>query len=152
MKLILCIAFTTLVGFASGMANVNAINSWYTQIQKPSFNPPNYLFGPVWTVLYILMGVSLYLIIQAPSNDAKKTAYWIFGIQLLLNALWSFIFFYFHQIGFAFIEIAILWIMIIAMIWVFYGINKTAALIQIPYLLWVTFASVLNFAIWRLNS
>ena len=151
LKLLLCLLAMLLIGGLAGFATSTSINGWYVTINKPSFNPPNYLFGPVWTTLYILMGVSLYLILQSDSSELRKKAITIFSIQLFLNFFWSFIFFNFQMLGLAFAEIILMWISILTMIIVFYKINKTAAFLQIPYLLWVSFASVLNFAIWKLN-
>lgn len=150
-KLIFCILLTVAVGAISGIATSGSVNDWFVGINKPTFNPPNYLFGPVWTVLYILMGVSLFMILQSQNNDLRKKAITIFCIQLVLNFCWSFIFFKFHLIGLAFVEIILIWVSIIWMILTFSKINKTAAYLQIPYLLWVSFASVLNGAIWYLN-
>ncbi len=149
--LILCILFTLFVGALSGIATSDSITGWFTTLNKPFFNPPNYLFGPVWTTLYILMGISFYLILNQKENEFRKKAIAIFLVQLFLNFCWSFLFFKFQLLGIALIEIILIWISIIIMIIVFYKINKTAALIQIPYLLWVSFASVLNGAIWWLN-
>ncbi len=151
LKLSLCILSTLLIGGISGFATASSINGWYVTINKPSFNPPNYLFGPVWTTLYILMGISLYMILQSDSNELRKKAVTIFSIQLFLNFCWSFIFFNFQSLGLAFVEIILMWISILTMIIIFYKINKTAALLQIPYLLWVSFASILNGSIWYLN-
>ena len=151
LKLSLCILSTLLIGGISGFATASSINGWYVTINKPSFNPPNYLFGPVWTSLYILMGISLYIILQSDSNELRKKAVTIFSIQLFLNFCWSFIFFNFQNLGFAFVEIILMWISILTMIIIFYKINKTAAFLQIPYLLWVSFASILNGSIWYLN-
>ena len=148
---IICIAIPLVIGGISGFATSAGISTWYADLNKPVFNPPNYLFGPVWTGLYILMGVSLFLVWKSPSSDARNTALLIFGIQLLLNFAWSFIFFYFHQVGWALVEILLVWLSILIMIFVFQNLNKTAAYIQIPYLIWVSFATVLNAAIWRLN-
>ncbi len=150
-KLIFCILLTVAVGAISGIATSGSVNDWFVGINKPTFNPPNYLFGPVWTVLYILMGISLFMILQSQNNDLRKKAITIFCIQLVLNFCWSFIFFKFHLIGLAFVEIILIWVSIIWMILTFSKINKTAAYLQIPYLLWVSFASVLNGAIWYLN-
>ncbi len=150
-KLIICISLPLLVGGISGFVTATSINDWYVSINKPSFNPPNYLFGPVWTTLYILMGISFYMILQTASHEIRKKAVNIFSIQLLLNFCWSFIFFNFHLPGFAFVEIILMWISILMMIILFYKINKTAALLQIPYLMWVSFASILNGSIWYLN-
>jgi len=151
LKLALCITVPLLIGGISGFATATSINDWYVNINKPSFNPPNYLFGPVWTSLYILMGISFYIIIQSPINEFRKKAITIFILQLTLNFLWSFIFFKFQLLGLAFIEIIMMWFSILTMIIIFYKINKAAALLQIPYLLWVSFASVLNGSIWFLN-
>lgn len=151
LKLIICIIIPLIIGGISGIATSNNIESWHQYLIKPWFNPPNYLFGPVWTTLYFLMGISLFIIVNHSSISDKRLAYFAFSIQLLLNFLWSFIFFQFHQIGIAFIEIVMLWFAIIYMIKQFYPISKVAAFLNIPYLLWVSFASVLNFAIWNLN-
>lgn len=151
LKLILCITAPLLIGGISGIATASGIGTWYMGLNKPIFNPPNYLFGPVWSVLYVLMGVSLYLILQAPKSEIRKKALIIFTVQLTLNFLWSFLFFKFELLGIALIEIIIIWLSIIAMIFQFNKLNKTAAYLQIPYLLWVSFASILNAALWWLN-
>lgn len=151
LKLGLCILLALLVGGVGGFATATNIADWYVGLNKPTFNPPNYLFGPIWTTLYILMGISFYLILQTPETHLRKIAIRAFIIQLFLNFWWSFIFFKFHLIGVAFIEIIMMWISIAALIYVFQKINKTSAYLQIPYLLWVSFASVLNGAIWYLN-
>jgi benzodiazapine receptor len=149
---LICILLPLIIGSLSGLANVGSINTWYAQLNKPSFNPPGYLFGPVWTILYLLMGVSLYLVWKAPDGRMRDYALIIFGIQMVLNFAWSFIFFYFYQPGWALVDIIVLWIFIVIMILVFYRISRVSALIQIPYLLWVSFATVLNAAIWLLNK
>jgi tryptophan-rich sensory protein len=152
LTLLICLLFPLVIGSISSLANVGNLNEWYVQLNKPSFNPPGYLFGPVWTVLYLLMGLSFYLIWKSPGGKIRTRALTVFGFQMLLNFAWSFIFFYFRQTGWGLVEIIILWLNIILMILVCYKINKTAALIQIPYLLWVSFASVLNATIWMLNK
>jgi tryptophan-rich sensory protein len=140
-----------MVGSISGIASTENIPEWYAFLNKPSFNPPDYVFGPVWSILYILMGLSLFMVWKSSAGTHRNKALLIFGLQLLLNFAWSFIFFYFRQPGYAFIEIVLLWISILTMILVFYPISKTAALLQVPLLLWVSFASVLNGMIWWLN-
>lgn len=150
-KLILCILIPLSIGAVSGIATATGIGSWYTTLNKPFFNPPNYLFSPVWTLLYTLMGISLYLILQSPKNEFTIKAITIFCIQLFLNFWWSFLFFKFQLIGIAFIEIIMIWASILTMIIIFGKINKTAAYLQIPYLLWVSFASALNFTYWLIN-
>jgi tryptophan-rich sensory protein len=138
------------VGGISGVATVAGIKDWYVHLNKPFFNPPNYLFGPVWSILYLLMGVSLFMILQSKSITKKK-AISIFFVQLFLNFWWSFLFFKFQLLGISLIEIVLMWLSILWMIIEFKKINKTAAYLQIPYLAWVTFASLLNLAIWYLN-
>lgn len=150
-KLILCLCGPLLVGGIAGFATATSVDTWYLTLHKPSFNPPNYLFGPVWSLLYLLMGVSFYMILQAPESDQRKRAIIIFYVQLALNFLWSFLFFKFQLVGIAFIEIICMWVSIITMIVLFSKVHKRAAYLQIPYLLWVSFASVLNGAILFLN-
>jgi tryptophan-rich sensory protein len=150
-KLFLCMMLPLLVGGVSGFFTASNIETWYITLIKPSFNPPNYLFGPVWTSLYILMGISFYLILMSEKAEKSKLIF-IYFFQLVLNFLWSFIFFNFHAIGLAAIEIVILWCSILTMIIMFYKVNKWAAIINIPYLLWVSFASILNFSIYFLNN
>jgi translocator protein len=152
LTLLICVLIPLITGSISGLANVGNVNEWYFNLIKPSFNPPSYLFGPVWTILYILMGISLYLVWKSPLGKIRKQALIIFSIQMFLNFIWTFIFFYFKQTGLALVDIILLWVLIIAMILVFKRINKTAAFIQIPYLLWVSFATVLNASIWMLNK
>ncbi len=120
-------------------------------LNKPVFSPPNWIFGPMWSLLYILMGVGLYLIWESEKGGLRTRALKVFFIQLAFNFAWSFIFFEFRLIGVAFFEIILVWISVLAMILTFYPVNKKAALLQIPYILWVTFASALNGAIWILN-
>jgi tryptophan-rich sensory protein len=149
--LIVCILITLGAGGLGGFATATSIDGWYSTINKPSFNPPNYLFGPVWTILYFLMGFALYTIIKLPKSPQKSRMVFIFGSQLILNTLWSFLFFKFHMIGLAAIEMFILWLFILAMILGLFKFNKTIAAIQIPYLVWVTFAFILNSTIYFIN-
>jgi tryptophan-rich sensory protein len=149
-KLSLSILLPLIIGGISSYFTASNIESWYVTLNKPSFNPPNYLFGPVWTTLYVLMGISFFLIISSAKKEKNKLI-GIYLIQLTLNFLWSFIFFKFHALGIAAVEIIILWISILMMIMMFYKANKWAGLINIPYLLWVSFASVLNISIYLLN-
>ncbi len=150
--LVACIVGVILVGSLPSFFTMDSINGWYKTANKPSFNPPNYLFGPVWTILFTLMGIGLYLILQTPPSLQRKKAITIFGIQLFLNVIWSFLFFTFQQLGLALVEIIIMWIFILLTIIHFYKLNKTAALLQIPYILWVSFATILNASIWYLNK
>ena len=149
-KLSVSILLPLIIGGISGYYTAANIQSWYVTLIKPSFNPPNYLFGPVWTSLYIIMGISFYMIWSSTKSNKNKLI-GIYLFQLVLNFLWSFIFFKYHAIGIAAIEIVVLWLSILTMIMMFYKNNKWAALINIPYLLWVSFASVLNISIYLLN-
>ncbi len=149
-KLSVSILLPLIIGGISGYYTAANIQSWYVTLIKPSFNPPNYLFGPVWTSLYIIMGISFYMIWSSTKSNKNKLI-GIYLFQLVLNFLWSFIFFKYHAIGIAAIEIVFLWLSILTMIMMFYKNNKWAAFINIPYLLWVSFASVLNISIYLLN-
>jgi benzodiazapine receptor len=148
-KLILCILLPLIVGGVSGYFTSQNIPNWYIYLNKPTFNPPNYLFGPVWTLLYILMGISFYLVINKPNVNWLLVG--VFITQLILNFFWSFIFFNAHNLGLALVEIIILWASILTMIILFYKTNKWAAILNIPYILWVSFATVLNYSIYSLN-
>ena len=151
LKLIISLALTLLVGFGAGLATADAINSWYSELEKPFFNPPSSVFAPVWTVLYILMGVSFYLVWKLPETARRNIALFVFVLQLLFNGIWSIIFFKLHAIGLAFADIFILWIMIIITMYHFTTLSKLAAWLLYPYFFWVSFAAVLNFSIWQLN-
>ncbi len=150
--LIACLMGPLIIGGISGYATASNIGTWFVTVIKPSFNPPNYLFAPVWTALYLLMGFGLFLILQTPPSAQRKKAIVAFSIQLALNFCWSILFFSFHALGIALIEIIAMWISIAAMIYYFKPVNKTAAYLQIPYLCWVSFATVLNASIWWLNK
>jgi tryptophan-rich sensory protein len=150
-KLVCCVLIPLIIGGISGYFTSTNIATWYVTLIKPSFNPPNYLFGPVWTTLYILMGISLFLALNKAKELDKNRIIVVFSLQLILNFLWSFIFFEFHQLGLALIEIVVMWCSILVMILVFFKTNKFAALINIPYLLWVSFATVLTYSIYNLN-
>ncbi len=151
-KLIISIAIPLAIGGISGYFTSTNVQTWFTTIVKPSFNPPNWLFAPVWTALYIMMGIALFLVWNKKTTLSKNKAYWFWGIQMLLNFAWSMIFFYQHQIGLAMLDIALLWIMIILTIFAFAPFSKTASWLLVPYICWVSFASLLNFAIWQLNK
>jgi len=128
-----------------------SVNTWYTQLRRPEWTPPNWIFGPVWTVLYLLMAVSAWIVWRSSSWPESAAALMLFGVQLLLNSLWSVIFFGLRRIGAAFGEILILWTMIVATTVAFLPISLLAAWLLIPYLAWVGFASYLNFRIWQMN-
>ncbi len=141
-----------LAGIIGSVFTTPSIPGWYAALAKPPFNPPNWVFAPVWTTLYALMGISAYLVYEKGSRRKEvRKALAIFGGQLLLNMLWSIVFFGAHMILGAAIIIVFLWGMIVASIWLFFRISKPAAYLLAPYLLWVSFATVLNISLYVLN-
>jgi benzodiazapine receptor len=148
-RLLISVLISSSAGFIGGFFTSSSVSTWYVDLAKPSFNPPSWVFGPVWTLLYVLMGVALYLVwINKKKN---KIAFTLFGVQLFLNALWSILFFGLRSPLLAFVEIILLWFAILYMILIFYKINKNSAYLLIPYILWVSFAAVLNFFLFYLN-
>lgn len=140
------------VGIAGALFTTPAIPTWYNTLSKPLFSPPAWVFGPVWTILYIMMGVSLFLVwTKKDGGDTKQKALYIFFAQLLLNAIWSPIFFGLQSPFLGLMIIVLLWATIIININIFSKVSKAAALLLVPYFLWVSFATVLNFALWQLN-
>lgn len=151
-KAIIAIAIPLMVGATSGFFTISGVESWYQTIQKPSWNPPNWIFGPVWTTLYVMMGIALFLVWKEDtSEELKKIAIGLFAVQLTLNFFWSFIFFNQQQPGWALVEIIAMWFFILLTIFAFAQVNKTAAWLLVPYISWVSFASILNYTIWQLN-
>jgi benzodiazapine receptor len=152
-KLIISIFICLFVGFIGSFFTLPSIPTWYETLQKPSFAPPNWVFFPTWTALFIMMGISLFLVWQKGCEDKKvKTALYLFAGQLILNALWSVAFFGFRSPLLGLMEIIILWIAILATILSFMKLSRTGAYLLIPYILWVSFAAIINFSIWRLNN
>ena len=152
-KLIISILIPVAVGAISGFFTTAEIPGWYQTINKPTWNPLSWIFGPVWTTLYLLMGIALYLVWKSEAvQSVKKMAIILFAVQLLLNFFWSFIFFNQHQIGLALAEIITMWFFILLTIFAFAPINKLAAWLLVPYISWVSFATILNYTIWKLNS
>jgi benzodiazapine receptor len=145
-SLIICLA----AGAIGSLFTSSSIPTWYAALNKPFFNPPNWLFGPVWTLLYVLMGISLYLVWSRGFKKNKDAITWFF-VQLILNTLWSILFFGLKSPLSAFIEIILLWIAILVTLIKFHKISKNSAYLLIPYLAWVSFAAVLNFSIFYLN-
>jgi translocator protein len=174
-KFFTSIIICELAGIIGSFFTIPQINDWYKGLNKPFFSPPNWIFGPAWTTLFVLMGISLYLVwikkwIPKNKIKSKNIKIWnlwsrkffvgswqkaniilIFILQLVLNILWSIIFFGAHSPGTAFFELLMLWFAIIFTIVNFYRVSKTAAVLLVPYILWVTFAGVLNFFIWIIN-
>jgi translocator protein len=151
LKLVVSLILPLLVGGIAGRFTATAIPTWYATLQQPSFSPPNGVFIPVWTFLYLLMGFSFFLVWIKPSDKRRTFAIIFFIVQLLLNFAWSFLFFYFRMTGWALVEIVLLWISILIMLFGFYRVRPMAAYINIPYLIWVSFATVLNAAFFILN-
>jgi benzodiazapine receptor len=153
-KILTVVVTCLVVGYFSGMVTRSAIITWYPTLVKPSFNPPNWIFAPVWSTLYIMIGIAAGLVwdrIESNTTLVKK-ALVVFAIQLALNALWSYLFFGLHNPMLAGIEIVLLWLMILETYTQFSKINKIAGYLFLPYLAWVSFAMVLNASIWWLNK
>ena len=147
--ILICLA----AGGIGSIATAESVSAWYRTIEKPSWNPPGWVFAPVWTSLYVTMAIAAWLVWKDRQAGAsrRKTALTLFGIQLALNALWSFLFFEWHLLGWALVEILVLWIAIAATLMAFFGIRRTAGWLMVPYLAWVSFASFLTYTIWTLN-
>jgi translocator protein len=142
------------VGSLSGIATARGVRGWYRTIRRPSWNPPDAVFGPVWTTLYGLMGIALVQVARAPrpaDDPVRRAALGLFALQLALNGAWSWIFFSRHALGTALAEILVLWLAILATIAAFIRIRPSAGALLVPYLAWVTFATVLTAEIWRRN-
>ncbi|MDE2578771.1 MAG: tryptophan-rich sensory protein [Hyphomicrobiales bacterium] len=149
---IMAIAPTAMAAVAGSLATMPEIPTWYASLAKPAFTPPNWLFGPAWTTLYILMAIAFWRILRLPTDaPGVRGAIGLWIVQIVLNALWSFAFFRFHSPLAGLVVIALLWVAIALTLVRFYTLDRIAGLLFVPYLAWVTFASALNFAIWRLN-
>jgi translocator protein len=129
-----------------------SLGSWYATLQKPAWTPPNWIFGPMWSALYLAMAIAAWLVWRAAGFSGFKPVLSLFAVQLALNVCWSAIFFTLHRPGLAFAEIVLLWLMILLTVVAFRPLSRTAAWLMAPYLVWVGFAAALNFAIWRLNA
>lgn len=158
-KFIIAIVICELAGIIGAVFTAPAIPTWYATLAKPTLNPPSWVFGPVWTTLYFLMGVAFFLVWKQHSKiveDVERLRKWksaiaIFFFQLALNIFWSIIFFSWHNPGAAFLEIIFLWLAILFTIMAFFKISRSAAYLFLPYIFWVSFAVYLNYAIWVLN-
>lgn len=149
-RLIISILLPLAVGGLGSFFTISAIPTWYAALNKPFFSPPNWVFGPIWTTLYVLMGISLYLL-WTTNKKGKEKAIKLFFVQLSLNFFWSVIFFGTHNIALAFVEIVALWIFIFLTIRQSLLVSKPAVYFLYPYIIWVTIASVLNLSILLLN-
>lgn len=151
-KLILSVLIVFTAGALGTVATLPEITTWYAQLAKPAWTPPDWAFGPVWSTLYVLIGVALFLVWrQGLDRRDVRYALLIFAIQLILNILWSVVFFGLHSLLGGFILILLLWIAIFANIIAFYVISRAAGLIMIPYLVWVSIASYLNYSVYLIN-
>jgi translocator protein len=150
MKTWLILAVWIMVSLSAGFIGSRfQPGEWYASLEKPSFNPPGWVFGPVWTALYILMGIAVWMVWK---ETGFSSVLYLFIAQLLLNALWSYLFFGINRPDLAFFDIVILWIFILITMVLFWKVRTAAGILFVPYLLWVSFASVLNFTLWRLNA
>ena len=149
--LIFCLFLCFVTAALGGYFNTFGLGQWYDSLKKPSFNPPGWVFGPVWTVLYIMMAISLWRVWRKGDEVNVRNAVILFLVHLVLNAAWSGIFFALHRPGWALVEIIVLWGFIVALIYVFRSIDRPAAYLLVPYLLWVSFATFLNANLWWLN-
>jgi len=151
-KFIVAMVVCQLAGVVGSLFTSPSIPTWYAALQKPGFTPPNWLFAPVWITLFFLMGIASFIVWnKAFEIKGVKTSLLVFDIQLALNVFWSFLFFGLHSPFYAFVEIIVLWLAILLTIVKFFKISKTASILLIPYILWVSFAAILNFYLFRLN-
>ena len=151
-SLVISLSICFAVAFIGSQATMSGLDGWYQILNKPSFTPPAWLFAPVWTILYLLMGFALWLIWRAEASPKRTWALSMFGIQLVLNGLWSWLFFAWHELSLAFWEIVLLDFAILASILIFAKLRTTAAWLLAPYFAWCCFATALTFSIWRMNS
>lgn len=145
-----CVAIVFLAAALGAAASVGA-RDFYASLSVPSWAPPGWLFGPVWSTLFCMMALSLWLVWRIDGYRSQAKLLNLFGLQLGANALWSWLFFVWNLGGAAFAEVLLLWVLILVLIWGFWRLNRLAALLLVPYLLWVSFASVLTYACWTLN-
>ena len=149
-RLILALgAFIFVTFLAPAAGAISPPGAWYQTLVKPAWNPPPWIFGPVWTALYLMMAIAAWLVWKRAGRGHALTLYFV---QLALNAAWTPVFFGAHQLGAAFIVIVCMWIAIFRTLRAFWDVSRPAGLLLVPYLVWVSFASVLNFTLWRLNS
>ena len=153
LKLTISLILPQLAGLTGAAFTVTGEGSWYRTIKKPEWNPPGWLFGPVWITLYILMGIAFYIVWKSAEDiKIKRPAMIFWCLQLVFNLCWTVIFFYAHEIGYAFAEIVVLWLLILITIFLFARISKLSAWLLLPYISWVSFAAILTYTIWQLNQ
>jgi tryptophan-rich sensory protein len=151
-SLILLFAVCLLTGALGSLATSTSVNSWYVELSKPTWTPPSWVFGPAWTLLYIMMAVAAWLVWRKGYTADVRFALTLFGVQLLVNGLWSYLFFGLRWPGGALVNIAVLWVAIAATAIAFARVSQPATWLMIPYLAWVSFAMTLNLEIWRRNA
>jgi tryptophan-rich sensory protein len=151
-KLAVSIAVPLLAGFGSTVWTINSIPTWYASLNKPWFSPPNVVFAPVWTILYMLMGVALFIIWRSPRNRMRDTWIALFAAQLSVNIIWTFAFFGLQNTLFGVLTIVPLWILIAVTIYQFYKVDKWASYLLVPYLAWVSIATAPNASVYLLNG
>ncbi len=150
-QVVLCLLIPQAAGLIGSLFTTPQIRTWYATLVRPDIAPPNWIFGPVWTLLFLLMGIALIPIIKSKMKH-KEVAYLVFGTQLVLNVFWSVFFFGLQNPAMALFEIIFLWFVILMNILIFWKIDKWSGILLIPYLAWVSFASVLNYFFWTLNK
>jgi translocator protein len=150
-KLLVSLAVPLLAGFGSTVFTINSIPTWYASLNKPWFSPPNVVFAPVWTTLYILMGLALFLIWRSPRNRTRDWGIALFAAQLAVNVIWTFAFFGLQNTLYGLLSIIPLWILIAATIYQFYKVEKWASYLLVPYIAWVSIATALNASVYLLN-
>lgn len=149
--LLVFLAASFTVAAVGGAATASSVQSWYLTLHKPSWNPPSWVFGPVWTTLYVMMSVAAWRVWRRQEGATARTTLIFFSAQLTLNLLWSVLFFGLRQPGWAFVEVLMLWALLVAILRRFWPADRLAAALWAPYVAWVSFASVLNGTIWWLN-
>jgi benzodiazapine receptor len=149
--LVLWVALSFCAGLIGSRFTGPAVATWYGSVSRPAWAPPNFLFGPVWSALYVMMGIAAWLVWRKAGMSGAPGAMLLFGLQLIANAAWSAIFFGLHRFDLAFVEILVLWVLILATMVAFWRLDARAGLLLLPYALWVSYAGALNLAIWRLN-
>ena len=149
-RLVIAVAVCEAAGVVGSVFTISAIPNWYAGLQKPWFTPPNWLFAPVWLSLYFLMGITLYLLWNR--RERAGTALGAFAVQLVLNVAWSVVFFGEHELFYGFVAIAALWVVILVAMGLSYRVSKGASALLLPYIVWVTIASALNYYVWVLNT
>lgn len=153
LALALAILTVEIVGASGSVFTVRSLGTWYETLQRPTIAPPNWLFGPVWTALFALVGVALWLVWRQTESSPRETriAFGVFAVQFVFNLGWSAVFFGRREIGWGLAVIVLLWLLIVTTMWAFARVDRRAALLLVPYLLWVSFAAYLNYRFWVLN-